>query len=215
MLESNRGIRSHGKTNGVFLCAGSLTNSLDTRNHLKIRTTFSSGQPGRPHLCISKYHHKYVDIKKDPHTPNEGFWFGYVGWLFDNDYFAAKVGESRSGEYSSVPELKVQWFYRFLHSTYIWHQAALAIRPWNTPDTSTNNWWLVVLTMGEGWHNNHHAFPNSARHGLEWWQFDLGWELIKFLEMVGLATDVKYPMAVDKERLKLWLDNNTKLNKVK
>nr|GEV41475.1 zinc finger, CCHC-type [Tanacetum cinerariifolium] len=46
-------IRSHGKTNGVFLCAGSLTNSLDTRNHLKIRTTFSSGQPGRPHLCIN------------------------------------------------------------------------------------------------------------------------------------------------------------------
>nr|GEV93742.1 hypothetical protein [Tanacetum cinerariifolium] len=53
--ESNRGIRSHGKTNGVFLCAGSLTNSLDTRNHLKTRTTFSSGQPGRPHLCINRY----------------------------------------------------------------------------------------------------------------------------------------------------------------
>nr|GEU71196.1 hypothetical protein [Tanacetum cinerariifolium] len=52
--ESNCGIRSHGKTNGVFLCAGSLTNSLDTRNHLKIRTAFSSGQPGRPHLCINK-----------------------------------------------------------------------------------------------------------------------------------------------------------------
>nr|GFA96783.1 hypothetical protein [Tanacetum cinerariifolium] len=47
------GIRSHGKTNGVFLlCAGSLTNSLDTRNHLKILTTFLSSQPGRPYLCI-------------------------------------------------------------------------------------------------------------------------------------------------------------------
>nr|GEY80233.1 hypothetical protein [Tanacetum cinerariifolium] len=54
LQESNRGICSHGKTNGVFLCAKSLTNSLDTRNHLKIRTTFSLGQPGRPHLCINK-----------------------------------------------------------------------------------------------------------------------------------------------------------------
>nr|GEY48576.1 fatty acid desaturase, type 1 [Tanacetum cinerariifolium] len=41
-------------------------------------------------VSVHKYHHKYVDTKKDPHTPNEGFWFGYVGWLFDNDYFAAK-----------------------------------------------------------------------------------------------------------------------------
>ncbi|KAI3806897.1 hypothetical protein L1987_22815 [Smallanthus sonchifolius] len=46
-------------------------------------------------------------------------------------------------------------------------------RPWNTQDTSTNNWWVAMLTLGEGWHNNHHAFPRSARHGLEWWQFDL------------------------------------------
>nr|GEV37778.1 hypothetical protein [Tanacetum cinerariifolium] len=52
--ESNRGIRSHGKANGVFLCAGSLTNSLDTRNHLKIHTTFPSGQPGRPYFYINK-----------------------------------------------------------------------------------------------------------------------------------------------------------------
>nr|GFB24319.1 reverse transcriptase domain-containing protein [Tanacetum cinerariifolium] len=53
--ESNRGIRSHGKANGVFLCAGSLTNSLDTRNHLKIHMTSPSGQPCRPYLCINKF----------------------------------------------------------------------------------------------------------------------------------------------------------------
>nr|GEV99760.1 reverse transcriptase domain-containing protein [Tanacetum cinerariifolium] len=52
--ESNRGICSHGKANGVFLCAGSLTNSLDTMNHLKIHMTFPSGQPGRLYLCINK-----------------------------------------------------------------------------------------------------------------------------------------------------------------
>nr|GEY40627.1 reverse transcriptase domain-containing protein [Tanacetum cinerariifolium] len=55
MPESNRRIRSHGKDNGVFLCAGSLTNSLDTRNHLKIHTTFPSGQLGRLYLCINNF----------------------------------------------------------------------------------------------------------------------------------------------------------------
>nr|GEX05753.1 delta-9 acyl-lipid desaturase 1-like [Tanacetum cinerariifolium] len=41
-------------------------------------------------------------------------------------------------------------------------------RTWNTPDTSTNNRWTGMFALGEGWHNNHHAFPNSARHGLKW-----------------------------------------------
>ncbi|XP_076910849.1 palmitoyl-monogalactosyldiacylglycerol delta-7 desaturase, chloroplastic-like [Bidens hawaiensis] len=74
-------------------------------------------------------------------------------------------------------------------------------RAWNTPDTSTNNWWVSMLSLGEGWHNNHHAFPKSARHGLEWWQFDLTWELIKFLMVVGLVKDVKVPTEVEKKRM--------------
>ncbi|GJV77245.1 fatty acid desaturase, type 1 protein [Tanacetum coccineum] len=78
-------------------------------------------------VSVHKNHHKYVDTEKDPHTPKEGFWFSHIGWLLDNEYIAAKVGESRSGECSNVPELKAQWFYRFLHSTYIWHQVSLAI----------------------------------------------------------------------------------------
>ncbi|XP_016648486.1 PREDICTED: palmitoyl-monogalactosyldiacylglycerol delta-7 desaturase, chloroplastic-like [Prunus mume] len=43
-------------------------------------------------------------------------------------------------------------------------------KPWNTGDMSTNNWWMSIITLGEGWHNNHRAFEYSARHGLEWWQ---------------------------------------------
>ncbi|KAF5785350.1 putative fatty acid desaturase domain, acyl-CoA desaturase [Helianthus annuus] len=78
-------------------------------------------------------------------------------------------------------------------------------RPWNTPDTSTNNWWVAMLTLGEGWHNNHHAFPRSARHGFEWWQFDLTWELIKFLKLVGLARDVKLPTEAEKRRMSVKL----------
>ena len=46
-----------------------------------------------------------------------------------------------------------------------------ALQSYNTGDLSRNNWWVAVLAFGEGWHNNHHAFEFSARHGLEWWQF--------------------------------------------
>ncbi|XP_076902796.1 delta-9 acyl-lipid desaturase 1-like [Bidens hawaiensis] len=76
-------------------------------------------------------------------------------------------------------------------------------RPWNTHDASTNNWWTGTFALGDGWHNNHHAFPNSARHGLEWWQLDLTWELIKFLQLVGLATDIKLPSEAEKRRMAL------------
>lgn len=64
---------------------------------------------------------------------------------------------------------------------------------WNTGDLSRNNWWVAVLAFGEGWHNNHHAFEHSARHGLEWWQVDMTWYVVKLLQTVGLAHDVKLP----------------------
>ncbi|GJZ93971.1 palmitoyl-monogalactosyldiacylglycerol delta-7 desaturase, chloroplastic-like protein [Tanacetum coccineum] len=64
---------------------------------------------------------------------------------------------------------------------------------WDTNDLSKNNWWVAIVTFGEGWHNNHHAFEYSARHGLEWWQIDYCWYTIKFLEALGLATNVKLP----------------------
>ncbi|KAA0044452.1 hypothetical protein IC582_017403 [Cucumis melo] len=66
-------------------------------------------------------------------------------------------------------------------------------QPWNTGDQSRNNWVLALLIFGEGWHNNHHAFEYSARHGLEWWQFDVTWWVILFLQALGLATDLKLP----------------------
>ncbi|KAD5508371.1 hypothetical protein E3N88_16095 [Mikania micrantha] len=185
-------------------------------------------------VSTHKSHHKYSDTERDPHSPHEGFWFSHLGWFCYNDYVIAKCGE-----YSNAPELRAQWFYRFLYETYFWHPTTFAImlylyggfpyavwavgvrsvyvchmtftvrsighiwgeRSWDTPDTSTNNWFTGTLALGDGWHNNHHAFPSSARHGLEWWQFDLTWVTIKFLELVGLATDVKLPTEADKRRM--------------
>ncbi|WP_439625054.1 acyl-CoA desaturase [Gemmata sp.] len=70
-------------------------------------------------------------------------------------------------------------------------------RPYESNDLSTNNALVGVVALGEGWHNNHHAFPTSARHGLEWWQLDLSWIVIRGMQAVGLAWKVKLPSAND------------------
>ena len=66
-------------------------------------------------------------------------------------------------------------------------------REFHTTDHSVNNWLCAVLALGEGWHNNHHAFPTSARQGLRWWQFDSSWLIIRALEKLGLARNVRTP----------------------
>ena len=76
-----------------------------------------------------------------------------------------------------------------------------ALQSYNTGDLSRNNWWVAVLAFGEGWHNNHHAFEFSARHGLDWWQFDTTWQIVAMLKAVGLASNVKLPSEKQKERL--------------
>jgi len=60
-------------------------------------------------------------------------------------------------------------------------------------DRSTNCWWVALLTYGEGWHNNHHAYQYSARHGLAWWEVDMTWMTIQLLQTLGLATKVRLP----------------------
>jgi stearoyl-CoA desaturase (delta-9 desaturase) len=68
-------------------------------------------------------------------------------------------------------------------------------RPYDCHDESRNNFVFGVIGFGEGWHNNHHAFPTSARHGLKWWQFDASYWVIRGMELVGLAHKVKVPPA--------------------
>ncbi len=65
--------------------------------------------------------------------------------------------------------------------------------PFATRDESRNNFFCALFTFGEGWHNNHHAFPASSRHGLLWWQFDSGYLLIKALSFLGLTWDLIEP----------------------
>jgi stearoyl-CoA desaturase (delta-9 desaturase) len=68
-------------------------------------------------------------------------------------------------------------------------------RPYRSNDFSRNNPIMAIAVFGDGWHNNHHAFPSSAFHGLEWWQVDLHAYLIRFFALFGLAWDLKRPSA--------------------
>ena len=66
-------------------------------------------------------------------------------------------------------------------------------RRYMTADNSRNNWLLAVFTMGEGWHNNHHAYQSSARQGFRWWEIDLTFYILKMLSLFGLVWDLKTP----------------------
>ncbi|CCH64734.1 Fatty acid desaturase [Richelia intracellularis HM01] len=79
------------------------------------------------------------------------------------------------------------------HSTMFVNSAChmVGYRSYDSEDCSTNCWWVALLTFGEGWHNNHHAFQYSARHGLEWWEIDVTWITIRLLQSLGLVTNVK------------------------
>ena len=80
-----------------------------------------------------------------------------------------------------------------LHSTWLVNSAThmFGSRRFETKDDSRNSWWVALLTFGEGWHNNHHAHPTSARHGLAWYEFDISWISLKLMKLVGLAKGVR------------------------
>ncbi|XP_010485742.1 PREDICTED: delta-9 acyl-lipid desaturase 1-like [Camelina sativa] len=187
-------------------------------------------------VSTHRYHHQFTDSDRDPHSPNEGFWFSHLLWLFDTGYLVEKCGRR-----TNVEDLKRQWYYKFLQRTVLYHILAFGFllyyfgglsfltwgmgigvamehhvtclinslchvwgsRTWKTNDTSRNVWWLSVFSFGESWHNNHHAFESSARQGLEWWQIDISWYIVRFLEIIGLATDVKLPSDSQRRRMAL------------
>jgi stearoyl-CoA desaturase (delta-9 desaturase) len=79
-----------------------------------------------------------------------------------------------------------------LHATWLVNSAThmWGGRRFETRDDSRNNWWVALISFGEGWHNNHHAHPTSARHGLAWYEFDPSWLQIKLLKRFGIAKSI-------------------------
>ncbi|KAL0771058.1 hypothetical protein Bca101_036209 [Brassica carinata] len=138
-------------------------------------------------VSTHRYHHQFTDSERDPHSPKEGFWFSHLLWIYDSAYLVTKgVG--------AALEVHVTCLINSL--CHIW-----GTRTWKTNDTSRNVWWLSVFSFGESWHNNHHAFESSARQGLEWWQIDISWYIVRFLEIIGLAYDVKLPTESQRRRM--------------
>lgn len=80
-----------------------------------------------------------------------------------------------------------------LHATWLVNSAThlWGSRRFESNDDSTNNLWVALVTFGEGWHNNHHAHPRAARHGVAWYEIDINWWGIRTLQLLGLAKDIK------------------------
>lgn len=92
----------------------------------------------------------------------------------------------------------------FVRAVCLWHSTWLinsathmyGYRRFDCEDNSRNLWWAALLTYGEGWHNNHHAYPNVAKAGWQWWELDMTWWAIKGLERLGLAKKIILPPTV-------------------
>jgi stearoyl-CoA desaturase (delta-9 desaturase) len=164
-------------------------------------------------------HHAKADKEGDPHSPMEGFWHAHVGWLFSHgqkveEVYYSGLREDRVARFVS----NTFWIWAVLGfvipfaiggwSGLVWgglvrvffnHHVTWSVnsvchtfgrKPYDTTDRSKNEWVIGLLGFGEGWHNNHHAFPRSAAHGLKWYQFDLSAYIIRFLAWCRLARDV-------------------------
>lgn len=141
---------------------------------------------------------KYVrDLSSDPVTlaVNRDFrWWVYAGLVIpavaggvlEGTWWGAYMGFLWGGLVRILFVHHVTWSINSV--CHLW-----GTRAFRTGDESRNNAFIGVLTLGEGWHNNHHAFPTSARHGLAWWQLDVTYGFIRGLEMVGLAWNVRRP----------------------
>lgn len=89
------------------------------------------------------------------------------------------------------------------HATWLVNSAGhmFGYQTYRSNDRSTNCWWVALLSFGEGWHNNHHAFPSSARMGLRWFEIDVTWWLVQLLALLRVADDIKVPTAEMRQRL--------------
>ena len=168
-----------------------------------------------------RHHHRYSDAPQDLHSPKQnGFWHAHIGWIFD-DHAYQKHNNVRDLErcwelrlldrHPMYPAIALGvlcwWFFDwpglfagFFLSTVLLFHGTFTInslahewgnRRYQTKDTSRNNFFLALITLGEGWHNNHHHYMRSARQGFFWWEVDPTYYVLKLLSYVGIVWDLK------------------------
>jgi stearoyl-CoA desaturase (Delta-9 desaturase) len=164
-------------------------------------------------------HHANTDEEDDPHSPLHGFFHAHMGWFLDvyhadPETYGKWLLKDRLVLFMSktfflwgalgfvIPYLLGGWeglLWGGLVRVFLTHHVTWSVnsvchtfgrRMFETNDQSKNQWLVGLLAFGEGWHNNHHAFPRSAFHGMRWWQFDLSAYIIRLLEWTGLASNV-------------------------
>ncbi|SRR6266542_22110 len=168
-----------------------------------------------------RYHHRHSDQKDDIHSPKDGIWWSYVGWVLSESTRGTKLEQVQ--DLAKFPELRLLNTFEFtpamclaavcyliagwqgvvvgaLWGTILSFHATFAnncfahifgTRRFQTTDTSRNNWFLALITFGEGWHNNHHRHPGSARNGFFWWEIDVTYYVLWLLDKVGLIWDLR------------------------
>jgi stearoyl-CoA desaturase (Delta-9 desaturase) len=168
-------------------------------------------------------HHKYSDTEKDLHSPRlTGFWNSHMLWFLKNDFndYDEKIIKDYAkypelvwlDKWHWVPPLIFSIVLGFIsypvlvygygvatflvgHATWTINSLSHVIGTvrYETGDDSKNNWFLAILTLGEGWHNNHHYYRHSANNGFYWYEFDITYYILKVLSWFGLIWDLKMP----------------------
>lgn len=168
-----------------------------------------------------RHHHKASDRDDDIHSPRHGFWWSHLGWFLVPDFDTAhshltkdfeKYPElhflGRHYKLITVAFATSMWFIGswhllvwgfFVPTMLAWH-GTFTINSlshvfgnvrYDTGDDSKNNFLLAILTMGEGWHNNHHHYQRAANQGWLWYQFDPTYYILVMLSWLGLVRDVQ------------------------
>ena len=150
-----------------------------------------------------------------------GFWWSHFGWFMNRSNFRTRSELVQDltrypelrwlDRFDIVPPIALAvllyvcggaqlLIWGFFISTVLLHHVTFTVnslahrfgrRRYATSDDSRNNWWIALLTFGEGWHNNHHHFPGSVRQGFYWWEIDLTYYLLRAMAACGLVWDLK------------------------
>jgi len=181
--------------------------------------------------AIHLEHHARSDREGDPHSPLNGLWHAHIGWFLPGfndkpETYARGIADDPMCQFFrrtywiwilisvSIPFFIGGWtgllwgtFVRFFFTLHVGSSVnsichTFGRADYETGDRSRNEWVFGVFALGEGWHNNHHAFPRSAFHGLKWWQIDVSGYLIRTLEWLRLARNVHRvtPQLLDSRR---------------
>ena len=174
---------------------------------------------------VHRLHHRYSDTADDPHSPRRSLYYAHQGWIFDGRWDETRTDQVKDlmrypelvwlNRWHFVAPITLAVFcyavggftglvWGFgLSTTVTWH-ATYSINSlthrlgrvrFDSGDDSKNSFLLALLTLGEGWHNNHHYYQSSVRQGFYWWEIDITYYVLRAMAAVGLVWDLKQPPA--------------------